>query len=163
MSLNPTRHQFKHGDRLIYEWEQTLDEVNIYIVPPAGISAKDLDVRISPTILFVGLKNANVQRGFIHNEEFGGLVDQSSSLWTLDSGELSICLTKARPGETWNCALKSGASLSPLELQKSQQEILKERFQRENPGFDFSGAEFSGMAPDARNFLGGIDYNKLSR
>ena len=28
------RHQFKHGDRVIYEWDQTLDEVNIYIQPP---------------------------------------------------------------------------------------------------------------------------------
>jgi len=28
-----------------------------------------------------------------------------------------------------------------------------------NPGFDFSGAEFNGMAPDPRNFMGGIKYN----
>lgn len=25
-----------------------------------------------------------------------------------------------------------------------------------NPGFDFSGAEFSGQAPDPRTFMGGI-------
>ena len=28
------RQQFKHGDRVIYEWDQTIDEVNIYIQPP---------------------------------------------------------------------------------------------------------------------------------
>ena len=28
------RQQFKHGDNVIYEWDQTLDEVNIYIAPP---------------------------------------------------------------------------------------------------------------------------------
>ena len=28
------RQQFKHGDRVVYEWDQTLDELNIYIAPP---------------------------------------------------------------------------------------------------------------------------------
>jgi hypothetical protein len=31
--------------------------------------------------------------------------------------------------------------------------------QRQNPGFDFSGAEFSGSAPDPRKFMGGVKYN----
>jgi hypothetical protein len=29
----------------------------------------------------------------------------------------------------------------------------------QNPGFDFSGAEFSGACPDPRTFMGGIGYN----
>ena len=28
------RQQFKHGDQVIYEWDQTLDEGNLYITPP---------------------------------------------------------------------------------------------------------------------------------
>lgn len=28
------RQQFKHGDRVVYEWDQTMEEVNIYIVTP---------------------------------------------------------------------------------------------------------------------------------
>ncbi len=40
-----------------------------------------------------------------------------------------------------------------------QKNILLERFQEENPGFDFSGAEVNGMVPDPRNFMGGVKYN----
>ena len=28
----------------------------------------------------------------------------------------------------------------------------------QNPGFDFSGAEFNGEVPDARSFMGGVKY-----
>ena len=29
------RQQFKHGDRVIYEWDQNIDECNIYVeLPP---------------------------------------------------------------------------------------------------------------------------------
>eukprot|EP00475_Leptophrys_vorax_P013983 TRINITY_DN2033_c1_g1_i1.p1 TRINITY_DN2033_c1_g1~~TRINITY_DN2033_c1_g1_i1.p1 ORF type:complete len:172 (-),score=46.07 TRINITY_DN2033_c1_g1_i1:99-587(-) len=154
----------KHEDRVIYEWEQSLDEVNIYINPPKGVSGKDLDIRIKPHSLFVGIKGSD--RGYINEEKTGGLVDESTSLWTFDpsSGELNICLQKARIGEAWVFALE-GASptskLSPIDYQKAKEQIIKERFQRENPGFDFSNAEFSGMAPDARTFMGGLDYNRL--
>jgi hypothetical protein len=36
-----------------------------------------------------------------------------------------------------------------------QKRILLERFQEENPGFDFSGAEVNGTVPDPRTFMGG--------
>ena len=28
------RQQFKYGDRVVYEWDQNIDDVNIYIDPP---------------------------------------------------------------------------------------------------------------------------------
>ena len=28
----------------------------------------------------------------------------------------------------------------------------------QHPGFDFSGADFSGAAPDPRSFMGGVSY-----
>lgn len=31
-------------------------------------------------------------------------------------------------------------------------------FALQNPGFDFSGAEFNGQVPDARTFMGGVKY-----
>ena len=36
---------------------------------------------------------------------------------------------------------------------------MLERFQEENPGFDFSGASFNGQVPDPKNFMGGVGYN----
>ncbi len=41
---------------MIYEWEQSLDEVNIYINPPPGITAAMLDIEIKATHLMVGIK-----------------------------------------------------------------------------------------------------------
>ena len=38
-------------------------------------------------------------------------------------------------------------------------QLMLERFQRENPGFDFSGAEFNGAAPDPSKFMGGLKNN----
>jgi hypothetical protein len=32
-----------------------------------------------------------------------------------------------------------------------------ERFQAENPGFDFSGAEFTGNVPDPKTFMSDLD------
>jgi hypothetical protein len=40
--------------------------------------------------------------------------------------------------------------------QQEQQRMMLERFQKEHPGFDFSGATFSGEAPNPRTFMGGM-------
>jgi hypothetical protein len=67
--------------------------------------------------------------------------------------------------------------MDPFTKGEIQKEMMKERFAEEvrylrmlswvyyyfflfqNPGFDFSGAEFSGSAPDPRKFMGGVKYN----
>lgn len=43
-------------EQLIYEWEQSLDEVNIYITPPPGVGAAQFDVEIKSEHLMVGIK-----------------------------------------------------------------------------------------------------------
>ena len=48
--------------------------------------------------------------------------------------------------------------MDPLTQQEVQKSILLERFQEENPGFDFSGAEVNGMVPNPRDFMGGVKY-----
>ena len=39
-----------------------------------------------------------------------------------------------------------------------RKKILLERFQEENPGFDFSDAKMDGTVPNAREFMGGVKY-----
>ena len=51
------------------------------------------------------------------------------------------------------------AQLDPLSVGEEQKAMMLERFQSEHPGFDFSGADFSGAAPDPRTFMGGV-YSK---
>ena len=51
-----TRLAYVHGDQTVYEWDQTLEEVNIYIRLPAGVRAKQLFVDISSSHISVGVR-----------------------------------------------------------------------------------------------------------
>lgn len=50
------RHCFTHEGRAVYEWDQTFSEVNIYVVLPQGVRAKQLDVAIGGNHLSIGIK-----------------------------------------------------------------------------------------------------------
>jgi hypothetical protein len=45
-----------HAGQTIYEWEQSLDEVHIYIRPPPGVLAHMIDCKITATQLTIGIK-----------------------------------------------------------------------------------------------------------
>ena len=49
------RHQYVYQGRVIYEWNQTLEEVNLFVEVPAGVSAKQLEVSITAAHLKIGL------------------------------------------------------------------------------------------------------------
>jgi hypothetical protein len=55
--------------------------------------------------------------------------------------------------------LAGHGELNPFVQGEVQKSLMLERFGEENPGFDFSGADFSGSVPDPRNFMGGVKYN----
>ena len=153
-SLPPGRYKFEFDGRVIYEWEQTLEDVNIYVAVPPGVTKDALDCKITPTHLKLGLKG---NRPFL-DEDTAGPVVQAESYWTLRDGEINIILQKMRRGETWDSALKGTGTVDPFTKQEIQRELMLERFQEENPGFDFRGAEFNGSVPDPRAFMGGIKY-----
>ena len=91
-------------------------------------------------------------------ENLGGKVKLDESLWTIEDDELHIELCKMKKGDTWTCACQGHAGLDPLTQQEVQKKILLERFQEENPGFDFSGAKMNGQVPNPREFMGGGSY-----
>jgi len=134
-----------------------LDEVHVYIHPPSDVPAKLIQVKIDPSHLLVGIKgNPPYLDCQLHMP-----VVAKQSFWMLEDGVLHIQLEKMDIGQTWVSLFQGHESLNPIEAQHAQQQMLLQRFQRENPGFDFSGAKFSGSAPDARKFMGGLDYNRL--
>ncbi len=49
------RHKYLHQGRSIYEWNQTLEEVDLYVDVPPGVSAKQLEVHITASQLKIGL------------------------------------------------------------------------------------------------------------
>ena len=53
---------------------------------------------------------------------------------------------------------KAGVTIDPFTREGEKKKMMLERFQEEHPGFDFSGAEFNGSVPEARDFMGGIKY-----
>ncbi|GFR49668.1 hypothetical protein Agub_g11814, partial [Astrephomene gubernaculifera] len=143
-----TRHQFKHNGQVVYEWDQTFSEVNIYVNVPPGISAKQLYVDISTKHLRFGV----TPNPPYLNQDLAGSVKASESYWTLEDGVLHVSLTKLDDGEPWPSAL-SGHLLDPVAQQADTQRLMLERFQVEHPGFDFSQATFNGQVPNPRTFM----------
>lgn len=123
------RIRFEHDGRTVYEWEQSLTEVNIYIVPPPGLPRKMIDIRISHRHLTVGVLNTPP---FI-DEDTGGPLKTEESLWTLVDGEIMISLQKMNKAEAWDCALRglSGEVLDDFTKEETRKKLMLERFQEE--------------------------------
>lgn len=123
------RFQFEHDGRTIYEWEQSLEEVNIYIEPPSGITRQMLDIHIAHTHLLVGLKGAPP---FI-DEDTGGPIKASESTWTLSDGEININMQKMNKAEAWDCALcgRAGEKIDAFTKEEVRKKLMLERFQEE--------------------------------
>ena len=170
------RFVFSYQKQRIYEWEQSLTEVMLYVPAPPPIikepsSAKHLvDCQFSAYHLKLGLKFAeSTPTKYYLNEDTGGLVDTEESTWCLEDVEtnqktkelmLVLYLQKGNKGAVWNCVLKGPSlKLNPVDLEEVQKEILLQRYGEENPGFDFSGASVNGSVPDPRSFMGGVSYS----
>ena len=54
---------------------------------------------------------------------------------------------------------RAGQAVDAFTKESERKKMMLERFQEEHPGFDFSGAEFNGSVPEARDFMGGIKYS----
>jgi len=123
------RIRFEHDGRTVYEWEQSLTEVNIYIEPPPGLPRKMIDIKISHRHLTVGVLNTPP---FI-DEDTGGPLKAEESLWTLVDGELMISLQKMNKAEAWDCALRgpSGEVLDDFTKEETRKKLMLERFQEE--------------------------------
>lgn len=50
------RKQFTHGGRTIYEWEQDIEQVDMWITPPPGVTAKMIDCVITDRHMRIGIK-----------------------------------------------------------------------------------------------------------
>eukprot|EP00882_Tetradesmus_deserticola_P008802 GHRQ01009286.1.p1 GENE.GHRQ01009286.1~~GHRQ01009286.1.p1 ORF type:complete len:161 (+),score=43.85 GHRQ01009286.1:348-830(+) len=145
------KHTFTHNGRTVYEWDQTLTEVNMYVPVPPDMRAKEIFCDISKQHLKFGRQD---NPPFLDMDLFKA-VKVSDCIWTLEDNVMHITLAKLEQGEPWLAVLQ-GHELDPAKQQEDQQRLLLERFQREHPGFDFSNASFNGAAPNARTFMGGL-------
>jgi hypothetical protein len=132
-SVKPTkkgkqgRLQFEYEGRTIYEWEQSLEEVNIYIEPPPQIPSNMIFVEIEHRHLKVGLKGTDP---FI-DEDTWGPIKVDESMWTLSDGEININLQKMNKAEAWDAALqgRTGEEVDALTKEEVKKNLMIERFQ----------------------------------
>ncbi|XP_051216717.1 uncharacterized protein [Lolium perenne] len=146
------RHAFVHNGQKVFEWDQTLEEVNMYIELPKNVPTKLISCVIKAGHVEVGIRGNPPYL----NHDLMLPVKTDSSFWTIEDGELHITLQKREKGKTWASPIQGQGSLDPYAADEEQKRLMLQRFQEENPGFDFSQAQFSGTCPDPRTFMGGI-------
>ncbi|VAH47147.1 unnamed protein product [Triticum turgidum subsp. durum] len=146
------RHAFVHNGQNVFEWDQSLEEVNMYIELPKNVPTKLIQCVIQAGHVEVGIRGHPPYL----NHDLMHPVKTDSSFRTIEDGELHITLQKREKGKTWASPIKGQGSLDPYAADQEQKRLMLQRFQEENPGFDFSQAQFSGTCPDPRTFMGGI-------
>lgn len=172
MEIKPVtkgRQQYCYNDNPVYEWEQTLEDVFVYIKTPEclldkfkdeikkslkpGQQLPKLEVVFTPKHLTVSLKGfpAYLDEDTAHN------IKHTDCLWQRDGEEITITLVKAIKADTWMSVFKNHDQSNVFQKEEMQKKMLLERFQEEHGGFDFSDAEINGNVPDPKTFMGGIN------
>jgi len=143
-------------------WDQAVDEVNVFmdlnrLAIEIGVDSSILkkknafEVEIKAKFLRVSLKGGKtLLEGVLDNA-----VNIDESLWMIEDGIFHLVLTKAQYGTVWTSVTPQTVSISTAEQENAKKALNLERFQRENPGFDFSQASFTGNVPDPASFMGG--------
>jgi hypothetical protein len=129
------RFVFEYNGQPIYSWEQTIDDVTIYVQPPPFIlEARQIKCQISANRLKLGLHDSSNE--WFLNEDTFGTVDVSESTWSLEDDDtatatagstsmlkdlppppkkvITIYLTKAQRALVWESALKGNPQAASL-------------------------------------------------
>ncbi|XP_042386128.1 nudC domain-containing protein 2-like [Zingiber officinale] len=146
------RHSFVNGGQKVFEWDQTLEEVDMYIDLPPKVPKKLFYCKIQSEHLEVGIKG---NPSYL-NYDLACPVKADSSFWTLEDEVMHITLQKRDKGNTWSSPVLGQGLLDSYAADLEQKRLMLQRFQEENLGFEFSQAQFSGTCPDPRTFMVGI-------
>ena len=130
------RQQFKHGEQVVYEWEQNLDTVEIHITPPEWMLPKNLEMmkkQMKPGQKIpkfeIKIQSKHIKIGIEGNpafidEDLEKPCDASESFWMIEDDELHILLQKAVRAEVWACALKGHGQINAMVQEETQKKIL---------------------------------------
>ncbi|KAJ1127887.1 hypothetical protein NDU88_006280 [Pleurodeles waltl] len=137
-------------------WYQTMEEVFIEVTVPGGTTAKDIQCQIDSRRLSLTVRGKDILKGKL----FGCTVADEGT-WTLEDRKLiHIVLMKSNrdAGNCWPSLLENEYAADAWVQDQMQKKLTLERFQRETPGFDFSGADISGNYGQ-----GGPDFSGLEK
>ncbi|XP_053320355.1 nudC domain-containing protein 2 [Spea bombifrons] len=137
-------------------WYQTMDEVFIEVQVPPGTQARQIRCNLGSRDIMLAVQGKDVFKGKLFDSTIS-----DEATWTLEDRKLiRIILTKSNrsAGNCWASLLEEEYSADPWVQDEMQKKLTLEKFQRENPGFDFSGAELSGNYSK-----GGPDFSSLEK
>lgn len=121
-------------------WHQTVSEVTILVQIESGTRGKQCKVEIKPKSIKCQVKDKIIFQGKLYST-----VIEDESVWTIEDQKLlRIQLVKADERTKDNCwisLLENQFIPDVLTLTEMRKKLDLERFQIENPGFDFSGAK----------------------
>jgi len=122
------------------KWYQSVAEVTVLVNLELGTRGKEVHVDIQPNKLKCEVRGKLLFEG----KSFGTiLVDEST--WTIEDKKLlTIQLVKAderTKDQCWLSLLENQFIPDAFVLNEMRKKLDLERFQLENPGFDFSGAK----------------------
>ncbi|CAD5112515.1 DgyrCDS1728 [Dimorphilus gyrociliatus] len=124
------------------KWWQTISEIYIEVNVKEGTRGKDVNVEFKPSTLRVDVCGETVIKGDLFS-----IIKPDDSIWTIeDKKMIRICLCKGREvaANLWKSLLKNQYEANILEQDNMQKKLTLQRYQLENPGFDFSSADISG-------------------
>eukprot|EP00730_Choanoeca_flexa_P012536 TRINITY_DN4368_c0_g1_i1.p1 TRINITY_DN4368_c0_g1~~TRINITY_DN4368_c0_g1_i1.p1 ORF type:complete len:159 (+),score=22.06 TRINITY_DN4368_c0_g1_i1:96-572(+) len=124
-------------------WYQTMEEVVIQINLEQGTRGKEIQIDCKSKFLAITVKGSSILNGQLPHT-----VVADELVWSVeDNSLLRVVMTKSArgAGDTWQSLLVDQYEADPVRVDEMQKKMTLERFQRENPGFDFSGADISGQ------------------
>ncbi|XP_065842961.1 nudC domain-containing protein 2-like [Oscarella lobularis] len=127
-------------------WSQTMDEIVIEVNVEDGTRGRDVTCDIKPSQITLNVKGKTILKG-----ELFRTVIADDSVWTIEDQRLvRLTLVKSsRHVKTcWEALLKDQYALDAITLQNMQKKMALEKYQRQHPGFDFSGADVTGNYVD---------------
>ncbi|PNX95395.1 nudC domain-containing protein 2-like, partial [Trifolium pratense] len=111
----------------VFEWDQTLDEVNIYINLPPKVNSKQFYCKIQSKHIELGIKG---NPPFL-NHDLTSPVKTDSSFWTLEDDIMHITLNKRDKGQTWASPILGQGQLDAYSTDLEQKRLMLQRFQEE--------------------------------
>nr|CAB3264481.1 nudC domain-containing protein 2-like [Phallusia mammillata] len=124
-------------------WYQTAEEVYVEINSSSPIKGRDVSVKYTSTHISCTIKQQTVFEGDL---PYSIIVDEST--WSVEDQKLvRILLAKSLRKEDpcWKSLLANGDySADPFTFDEMQKKLTLEKYQVDQPGFDFGSAALSG-------------------
>lgn len=121
-------------------WWQTVGEVFVEVEVPKGTRGRDVQVEITPKHVSCTVRGKNLFSGNLHRT-----VVADESTWTIEEQQrVLMLLVKTEPANSekvWESLLEGQYAPDPLVMHEMMKKLDLEKFQIENPGFDFSSAK----------------------